>query len=324
MKYSPSSIRMWSRLGPSGVLSEAAMELGKNRNDVVFASADMSFPAGLERFKRKYPDRHFDIGIAEQNLIGFSAGLAGEKFVPYAVTYSTFFAARALDQIKMCMGYMKLNIKLIGILAGFTMGELGATHMSIEDIAIIRAIPNIILLSPADTTEAMKSILYAAEVNAPVFIRLTGAMNNPAVYADDYNYEPGKAIKLREGDDVGIIATGSMVYNSLKAAEILAEKNIQCEVIDMHTIKPFDSEVVRAMRNKKLIVTVEEHSIIGGLGGAVSEALSGISNTPVLLRLGVRDYYPNAASYEILIEECGLNIEGIADSILNEYRNITV
>ena len=177
MKYSSSMMRMWSRLGPSGSLGAAAMEIGTVDDKAVFLTADMTFASGLERFKNSYPDRVIDLGIAEQNLVDFAAGMASEGFNPFAVTYASFLATRALDQVKMCLGYMKQPVKLIGINGGFAAGILGPTHMAIEDIAAIRSIPNITIVAPADMTELVKSVMAAVSFDGPMYIRFTGEMN---------------------------------------------------------------------------------------------------------------------------------------------------
>ena len=222
--YSSMNIKIWSRLGSCGAFGQAALSLPEINDKIVMLTADLCTFSGLDRFKVMYPDYLFNLGIAEQNMVGVAAGFAKEGYIPFATTYATFASMRSADQIKVNMGYMNLPIKLVGLTTGFSVGILGATHMSLEDISVIRSIPNIILLSPADCTATVKATLAAAQINAPVYLRLSGAMNNPIVYKEDFDFEIGKAITLKEGDDVAIIATGSMVYNSLKAAEILQEK----------------------------------------------------------------------------------------------------
>lgn len=315
MKYSSANMRMWSRLGPSGSLGAAAMEIGKEFEKTLFLTADMTFAAGLERFKNNYPDRIYDLGIAEQNLIGVSSGLASEGYTPYAVTYATFLATRALDQVKMCLGYMKQPVKLIGLNAGFAAGILGPTHMAIEDIAAMRSIPNMTIVAPADMTELVKAVIASADYEGPMFIRFTGEMNQPQLYKEDYDFEIGKSVLIKDGNDVAIISSGTMAYNCCQAADELGEKGIECKVINMHTIKPLDERAIDDCLSAKLIVTVEEHSRIGGLGGAVSEYLSGKTGTPALLRLGVDNRYPHANSYQQLLKESGLDVAGIVNSV---------
>lgn len=323
IEYKASNIKLWSRLGSCGAFGFAANELAQTEENFLVVTADLCFYSGLDRFKAKYPDKIFNVGIAEQNMLGVAAGFAKEGFVPFATTYATFASARCADQVRVNMGYMKLNVKLVGLTSGLSVGILGPTHISTEDIAIIRSIPNIIILSPADCTETIKATIAASKIDAPVYLRLSGPMNNPIVYDKDYEFEIGKAITLKEGKDISIIATGTMVYNSLKAAEILKDRySIDAGVINMHTIKPLDNEAIDMACKSKLLVTVEEHSKIGGLGSAISEYLSEKEIKPPQLILGLSDEYKHAGSYDYLIEQYGLTPEKIAENILKKYKSI--
>ena len=221
IEYNKRNIRTWSLLGPSGAHGTAALELAETDSNVVMLTADLCFFSGLERFKSAYPDRLYNLGIAEQNLIGVAAGLAKEGFIPFANTYASFCSSRCADQVRVNMSYMNLPIKLIGLTAGYGAGILGATHVSIEDVALMRALPNITVISPADCTEIIKAIIAASKTPNPTYIRLTGPMNTPIVYKEDYDFQIGKAVTLMEGHDVCIIASGSMVYRSLQAAKAL-------------------------------------------------------------------------------------------------------
>lgn len=322
IQYTPANIKIWSRLGSCGAFGIAATELPNIDNSIILLTSDLCFYSGLNRFKTTYPDRLYNLGIAEQNMIGVAAGFAKEGFNPFATTYATFASMRCADQVRVNMGYMKLGIKLVGLTAGLSVGILGATHISIEDLAVMRSIPNITILSPADCTETVKATLAAAQTEGPVYLRLSGTLDNPVVYRDDYRYEVGKAITVRDGKDITIIATGTMVYNSIKAAELLTATGIDARVIDMHTIKPLDTMVVEEACHSKLIVTVEEHSIIGGLGGAISEVLAEKTNHPPQLILGISDQYCHAADYDYLIEQYGLTPKQIANKIANKYTEV--
>lgn len=322
ISYTPANIRTWSRLGSCGALGFAAHEIVEKNDAIVILTADLRFYSGLDRFQNNYPDRLYNVGIAEQNLIGMAAGMAKEGLIPFATTYATFATTRCCDQVKVNMGYMRLNVKLIGLTSGLSVGILGATHMSFEDIAIMRSIPNITILSPADCTETIKAIIAAADYEGPVYIRLSGTMGNPIVYHEDYSYEIGKAITLKKGTDICIIATGTMVYYALMASEILEDKNISCQVINMHTIKPLDYEAIMRACNSKLIVTVEEHSIIGGLGSAVAEALSDRISKPPQLIVGLSDEYKHAGTYNYLLDKYGLTVENIVNKILFKYMEV--
>ena len=320
MKYSPTNIKIWSRLGSCGAFGMAAMELPDVNDDIVMLTADLKFYSCLTRFSEKYPDKYYNLGIAEQNMVGVAAGMAKEGLIPFASTYATFASMRCADQVRVNMGYMNLNIKLVGLTAGYSVGILGPTHMSIEDIAVMRSIPNITILSPADCTETVKATVAAACTDGPVYLRLTGGLNNPIVYERDYDFEIGKAISLRKGSDVAILATGTMVYQSLQAAELLEEYGISVSVADVHTIKPLDEEAVKNACETRLIVTAEEHSTFGGLGSAVAEVLSTIPDAPEQVIIGIRDRYPHAASYEFLLEQEGLTGKAIADKIYKKYQ----
>lgn len=311
--------RIWSRLGPSGALGVAALELVAENPNVLMLTADLAFFSGLERLKEQYPDRLYNFGIAEQNMIGAAGGLAKEGFIPFASTYASFAASRCADQMRVNMSYMKLPIKLIGLTAGCGAGILGATHMSVEDIAIMRSLPNITVISPADCTEIIKSMLAAAVSSEPTYIRLTGPVNTPIIYKEDYEFEIGKAVPLVSGTDVCMIAAGSVVYQTLEAAKILEEKGISCSVINMHTIKPLDTAMLdQVILSHKLIVTVEEHSIFGGLGGAVAEYIAGKNHNVGFEIIGMKDFFPCAGDYYYQLEQSGLTALQISERIVEK------
>lgn len=320
--FNPMNIRLWSRLGPCGAFGQAALTLPETEPRTLILTADLCSFSGLERFKSQYPDRFFNTGIAEQNMLGMAAGFAREGFVPFATTYAAFASMRSADQVKVNMGYMGLPIKLVGLTAGFSVGILGPTHMSLEDLAVMRALPNVVILSPADCTAAVKATLAAARLSAPVYLRLTGAMNTPIVYTNDFDFEVGKAIELRQGRDVSLIATGSMVYYALKTAEKLEAAGITASVLDMHTIKPLDTAAVEAACERKLLVTLEEHSVTGGLGSAVAETLALKPVRPPHVILGVSGSYPHAGDYAHLLDLCGLTPEKITRKILETWKEL--
>ena len=318
----PMNIRIWSRLGSCGAFGQAALALPEVEPRTVILTADLCTFSGLERFKARYPDRLYNVGIAEQNMVAVAAGFAREGFVPFATTYAAFAAMRSADQVKVCMGYMGLGVKLVGLTSGYSVGVLGPTHMCLEDIAFMRALPHVVVLSPADCTAAVKAVLAAAKIAAPVYLRLTGGMNNPVVYREDFDFEIGKAVSLREGDDVAIIATVSMVHEALKAAELLEAADISASVLDMHTIRPLDTAAVEAACEKKLLVTLEEHSPCGGLGSAVAETLALKSVRPPHLIIGTPDAYPHAGEYAGLLDACGLVPEKVAGKIIETCKEI--
>lgn len=322
IEISSRNARIWSRLGPSGAIGTAAVELGETTENVVMLTADLCFFSGLERFKASFPDKLYNFGIAEQNMVGAAGGMAKEGIIPFATTYASFATSRCLDQVRVNMAYMKLPIKLIGLTSGFGAGILGATHMSIEDIAIMRALPNITVLSPADCTEVVKCILAAAKTNDPTYIRLDGPVNTPIVYLEDYDFEIGKAVVLKEGSDVCFVATGAMVSESISASLQLEESGISCSVVNMHTIKPLDTSIIDAMSKKhRLLVTVEEHSVIGGLGSAVSEYLVKKQIHVPMEIIGIEDFFASAGDYRYQLEQCGLTANQIAERVINKVKN---
>lgn len=320
LEFNRRNARMWSLLGPSGAHGMAAIDLAEKNEKVVMLTSDLCFFSGLDRFKSIYPDRLYNLGIAEQNMVGVAAGLAKEGFIPFINTYASFCSSRCADQVRVNMSYMKLPIKMIGLTAGFGAGILGATHMSVEDIAVMRSLPNITVISPADCSEIIKAIEAAATTNDPTYIRLTGPMNMPIVYTEDYEFKIGKSITLKEGNDICIIATGSMVYNALQVAKILEEVGVSASVINMHTIKPLDVDAIEAANMKhKMMFTIEEHSIVGGLYGAIAEVLCSKSKHIPVIPIGINDMFVKAGSYSYQLEESGLSIRSIYDKILATY-----
>ena len=306
--------RLWSRLGARATLGQALLEAARE-HDFYVMSADLAQSSGLGRFKGEFPERFMNAGIAEQNMIGMAAGLAKDGTCVFATSFSPFVTMRACEQVRMNMGYMQLNIKTVGLGSGLIMAQLGNSHFGIEDAAVMRAIPGMTVVCPADGAEIVRCVEALCEYDKPAYLRLTGGPGLPVVYEEDMNFRIGKAIPVREGKDIGIIACGTMVHSALAAAELLSAKGIEASVTDMHTLKPLDGEAVDALLEKKLIVTVEEASIIGGLGSAVAEHLAAKKQKPPQLMLGIRDCFPHAGSYEYLLDQCGLTAEKIAGDI---------
>jgi len=315
-EFNQRNVIAWSRLGQRGSIFGLALpEMANEMENIRVVTADLGLLSGLDRFKKAWPDRYINVGIAEQNMIGISSGLAKEGNCVFATTYATFCSLRSLEQIRHNLGYMKFNVKVIGSSAGFAMGMSGNTHYAIEDIAVMRSIPNMIVISPADAAEAYLSAFTVSKINSPVYIRLTGTMNCPVIYKDNYNFQIGKGIVLREGTDIALIGTGTLVHTLLEVAKLLEQESISCSVINMHTIKPLDIEVLNSVLSVKAIITVEEHSIIGGLGGAVAEYLAPLKNSPPHLILGIPDTFGKAGEYNWLLEKYGLTSNGIMSSI---------
>ncbi|HZK60801.1 MAG TPA: transketolase C-terminal domain-containing protein, partial [Anaerovoracaceae bacterium] len=294
MEFKRTIIRTLSILGQRGAFGYALTEIAKENDAIIALTADLCTTSGLDRFNSSYPERLVNVGIAEQNMVGIAAGISTMKYIPFATTFANFASLRSCEQMRHFMGYMKENIKIVGLAGGFAMGMFGTTHYGLEDIAVIRAIPNITILSPSDCLETAKATIAASQFNGPVYLRLTGVMNHPMIYKEDYEFEIGKAIQLKDGNDIAIFATGGMVYQSLQAANQLEEQGFSCKVVNVHTIKPMDKDAINKAIDAKLIVTVEEHSVIGGLGSTIAEALSGLINRPPQLMIGVSGEYKMA------------------------------
>jgi Transketolase, C-terminal subunit len=294
----------------------ALVELGKKHKDLVVLDADLAGATKTGVFLKEFPDRHINCGIAESNMVSVAAGLAATGKVPFASTFAMFAAGRAFEQVRNSVGYPHLNVKIGATHAGISVGEDGATHQCNEDIALMRTIPGMVILNPADDIEAKAAVAAAYEHDGPVYMRF-GRLAVPVINDNaDYKFEIGKAQTLREGKDVAIIATGLMVAESLAAAEKLAAEGIEARVINMHTIKPLDEEVVlKAAKDIGKIVTAEEHSIIGGLGGAVSEVLAESAENAKVLRIGVMDVFGESGPAVELIKKYGLDGEGIYTKI---------
>ncbi len=293
---------------------DALKELGGMNKDIVALDADLSGSTKTSVFAKAYPDRFFNVGIAEQNLVGTAAGLATAGKIPFASTFAMFATGRAFEIIRNSVCYPKLNVKIAATHAGLTVGEDGATHQALEDISLMRSLPNMVVLSPADAIETRQCIIKAAEHNGPVYIRL-GRAKVPVVLDENYEFQIGKGIELKEGTDVTIIATGVMVEKALIASEKLAEEGISARVINMASIKPIDEDIIiKAAKETKGIVTVEEHSIIGGLGSAVTEVASEKQPTHVI-RIGTMDTFGESGDGFELLEKYGLNVENIISKV---------
>lgn len=293
---------------------EALVELGKINENVVVLDADLSGSTKTSMFKKAFPERHFNVGIAEADLIGTAAGFATCGKVAFASTFAMFAAGRAFEQIRNTVAYPKLNVKIAPTHAGISVGEDGGSHQSVEDIALMRAIPGMVVLSPADATETKKMVFAAAEYDGPVYIRM-GRLNVPVLFDDSYDFQIGIANTLRDGKDVTIAATGIMTAEALRAAEILEKEGISVRVINVGTIKPLDGEtILKAAKETKFIVTAEEHSVIGGLGSAVSEFLSEVHPTKVK-KVGIYDKFGQSGTGEELLQKYELTAEKLVSVI---------
>lgn len=299
---------------------EALRELGGQNENIVVLDADLSGSTKTAMFKKEYPTRFFNAGIAEQNMIGTAAGLAAAGKTAFASTFAVFATGRAFEQIRNSVCYPKLNVKVAATHAGLTVGEDGATHQAIEDVAIMRALPNMTVLVPADAAEAKAVVRWAAEYNGPVYIRL-GRSGVPDVFDETYEFKFGKAVTLKEGKDVTLIGMGIMTSAALEAAEMLAEEGISATVLNMPTIKPIDEDAIVAAANATgAIVTCEEHSIIGGLGSAVAEVLAEKASAR-LVRVGVKDTFGESGKPADLLKKYGLTAADIVAAAKQAIAN---
>ena len=294
---------------------EALVELGAEHDDFLVLDADLAAATQTGKFKAAYPDRFFDAGIAESNLMGLAAGIATTGRVAFASTFAMFAAGRAYEQVRNSIGYPHLNVKIGATHAGISVGEDGATHQCNEDIALMRTIPGMTVIVPCDDVEAKAAVRAAYEMEGPVYMRF-GRLAVPVVNdADSFEFEIGKGILMREGTDVTIVACGLMVQASLEAAEALAAKGISAEVIDMHTIKPLDEDIILESAKKTgRVLTVEEHSVIGGLGDAVCAVIAEKNPVPVK-KLGVNDVFGESGPAVDLLHKYGLDAEGVERAV---------
>ena len=316
MEVNERNIKMWSTIGSRATFGMGALDLAKKIDNLMVLTGDVSTSAGLDRFRKTYPEKYLDIGIAEQNMVGVAAGLASEGYNVITTTFAPFQTARCCEQIKVNAGYMQQKLCMVGIASGLALGNLGFTHCCIEDIGILRSIPNIQIVSPADSFETIKALNAAVNSKKSTYIRLTGSANNPIIYDQDYNFEIGKSIKLKNGKDLTLFCSGAMVSTCPEVEKKLAELKISCSVINMHTIKPIDKDAIKnASETSKLIASVEEHNVIGGLGSAISEQLVKLKSRSKMLIMGINDQYVKGGSYNYLKNKYELSTDKIIEKI---------
>ncbi len=293
---------------------KALVELGSLHDDIVVLDADLSKSTKTINFAKKFPERFFNAGIAEQNMMGMAAGLAAAGKVVFASSFAIFATGRAFEQVRNSIAYANLNVKICATHSGITVGEDGGSHQSVEDITLMRSIPNLTVIVPADGVSTRKALFKLYEHNGPAYLRL-GRPALPLIYKDNLDFQIGQGIQLREGQDAAIIACGAMVALGLQAAEILEAEGIQVTVIDMHSIKPLDKDlIIRSAQQTGALLTAEEHTIIGGLGSAVCEVVS--ENYPVpVIRMGINDVFGQSGTPDELMQHYGLTVEKIVQNI---------
>lgn len=312
-----------SKIATREAYGKALVRLGAENKDIVVLDADLSKSTKTSDFAKEFPQRFFDMGVAEQNMIGTAAGFAAAGKIPFASSFAMFATGRAFEQIRNSIAYPALNVKVAATHAGISVGEDGASHQTVEDIAIMRALPNMTVIVPADATETEMAVNAAVKINGPIYLRL-GRLALPVLFDENYRFEVGRANTIRDGSDVTVIACGLMVGEALQAAEHLSAENISVRVINMHTVKPIDRDaVVKAARETKAIVTAEEHNIIGGLGSAVAEVLTG--TFPVVQEMvGVKDTFGESGVPAALLEKYGLTAKDIVNAVKRVIERKTV
>ena len=323
MSLTKAKVRSFSRLGQRATFFGVAMpEIADQKDDMCVITADLAQLSNLTRFADEHPDKFLNVGIAEQNMIGIASGLAMEGTLVYATTYASFIAVRDLEHVRQHLSNLKLNVKLIGTAAGVVAARSGVAHWASEDVSFIRSLPNMVVMSAADSLEAYHMAFFSAEYEGPMYIRLNGVPNSPMVYDENYTFEPFKIDVIKEGRDVAIIGTGLMVNEALEASKLLEAEEISCTVANMHTVKPIDKETLEKLfRNHKMIATVEEHNVIGGIGSAVAEYKATLNNTPKQLFFGFPDSFTEAGTSQYIWEKFGITASQIAERIIKELRN---
>ena len=315
--------RFWSMLGMNGACGWALSKLGEQHKDLICMSADLSTTSSFDQFQRKFPERFINTGIAEQNMLGIAAGLALDGHRVFTSTFATFASLRSAEQMRNLAAYMELPVTSVGISSGFTMGPFGNTHYGYEDIAVFRAIPNMVVLSPADAASAVRVTELALENRKPTYLRLSGLQNPNSVYYEDAPFVIGGSNTLRDGEDIAIIATGLMVDVALQSAEKLATKGISTTVVDAYSIKPFDvSGVRKAVAGKQMVLTIEEHNVFGGLRDCVLEALSNCYPDLSFAHIGIGDRFVKPGTHEYLLSSEKLSVDSVVDVVMKSVARL--
>ena len=317
------NVALWSRISSRKTFGLVLDELAYEHPELMVLVADVADSAGLGDFEKHHPEQFLNVGIAEQNMIAIAAGLAKSGYKVFAVSFAPFASMRCFEVLRTYLGYMNLDVTVVGIASGLSMGTGGNTHYGLEDLALPRTIPNMTVVSPADCTETVKATEALLEHKGPAYLRLTGVNGNQPVYKEDYDFRLGKAAKVREGTDVAIIATGTMVYESLRATRKLQKEGISCAILDMSTVKPLDKEALEeAFDSYRLVVTVEEHTLIGGLGSAAAEYKARYGKKTKLEMIGLPDSFEKAGTYAWMLDNQRLSARHLADRILEVYKTL--
>lgn len=321
MEISLKNARAWSRMGPRAVYGQFLQNLASGNTNIIALSADLGRSSGLDRFSKELPSQFMNVGIAEQNLVGISSGVARTGLIPFASTFAPFASLRASEQVRMNMGYMQEPVNLVALASGFALGFLGNSHFGIEDIAVMRSIPGITILSPADCAELLQCLRALVDYNKPVYLRLTGGVGMPIVYESEYDFQIGKSITLHEGNEVLILSHGTTVGHCLQALKSIHKKGINAGLINMHTIKPLDECALHdCLGDYQRIYVFEEHTVIGGLGSTIVEFINDNQyKDHSVIRVGVKDCFPKSGSYDYMLDTLGLNALRIEERILRDF-----
>ena len=310
--------RTWSRMGSRAMYGQALSTFAAANPNVIAMSADLGRSSGLDRFSKEYPDQFINTGIAEQNMVGCAAGLARVGFDVFASTFAPFASMRASEQVRMNMGYMQEPVKLVALGSGLSMGFLGNSHYGLEDVAVMRTIPDLTIIAPADCAEIIKTIEASIGYDKPVYIRLTGAVNPPIVYDEEYDFEIGKAVWIEEPKEINLVSAGTSVGHCKAAVNMLREKGIEVGLLNMHTIKPLDTDALAAcIKSSKTLITVEEHTVVGGLGSAVLDHVTKRKFQGHFFMHGINDRFVETGDYAFLLERNNLDKQGIYAFVLD-------
>ncbi len=314
--------KMLGTLGQRATFGLIVNEIAQKNKNLMIITGDVSTSAGLDRFKTNFPEKFVDVGIAEQNLIGVATGMCSEGFNVFTTTFSPFQTLRCCEQIKINLGYMNYNVKMVGLASGIILGTLGYTHCSIEDIGVLRSIPNLTIISPADPYELVKLTRELINFDKPCYIRLTGGAATETIYQNDYEFKIGKFVNLFEGEEIMVISNGAIISEVIKAKKKLEKKGYFPNIINMHTIKPIDKDLMKKLKKIKKIITVEEHNIIGGLGSAICEFLQENKIQIPVERIGIKDKYSKSGSYEYLKKLFKIDSSSIEKTLIKNYEKL--
>ena len=317
------NLLIWSKIGLRAAFGLSLIELKKKYKNFFVVSADVSTSAGLDRYRKTHSQSYVETGITEQSMMGIASGIASENLPVITTTFAPFQTSRCNEQIKVNLGYMKSNVCMVGIASGVSLGMLGYTHCAIEDVGVLRSIPNIKIFSPADCFELYKILENFLQNPSPTYLRLTGNRNSPTLYNETLNFNIDKPTVFLDEGDITLITTGSILKNILLAVEDLKKKNFKCNILHYHNIKPFNKKILFDYINKsKIMFSFEEHNSIGGLGSAISEAMSEIENSPKLVKVGIPDTYDHSGTYDDLLKKFDLDENGISKIIVENLKNI--